>query len=171
MIGKPDNGEAAPYYFNYINLVPDGADLLEALQGQLDEGRTLFSQISEEKSLYRYAPTKWSICEVLCHLNDAERVFCFRAFWFGRGFDSTLPSFDQCVSVSSAQADRIPWAAHVEEFEHVRRSTISLFLAMPNEVWLRSGVASDNRFTVRALAFVIAGHFSHHISLLRNHYL
>lgn len=171
MIARPERVEAAPYYFSYIDRVPEGSDVIEMLQAQLDEASTLFSQISEEKSLRRYAPGKWSIRELLSHVSDAERLFAFRALWFARGFDSTLPSFDQNIAVSHAHADDVSWAAHVEEFKRVRLSTISLFRNMPADAWLRSGIASDNHFTVRALAFLTAGHFIHHVSLLRERYL
>ncbi len=171
MIAKPNLIEAAPYYFTYINRIADGTDVISELHCQLGESTTIFSRISEEQSLYRYAADKWSIRQVLSHINDAERVFTFRAFWFARGFESTLPSFEQELAVSGAEADKISWAVHTNEFRTVRLSTISLFENMPAHAWLRSGIASGNRFTVRALAYVICGHFIHHVSLLRERYL
>ncbi len=170
MISRPQSAEAAPYYFTYINQVT-GDDPLAALENQLEESQALFSAISEEKSLHRYAPEKWSIRQLLNHVTDTERSLAFRALWFARGFESPLPSYDQNVAASGAEADRLPWAAHVEEFRHVRLSTISLFRNMPSQAWTRSGVASDNRFTVRALAYIIPGHFAHHVSVLRERYL
>jgi hypothetical protein len=121
--------------------------------------------------LHRYAPDKWSIRQVLNHVTDTERAFAFRALWFARGFDSPLPSYDQNVAATGADADRISWAAHVEEFRRVRLSTISLFKNMPSHAWMRSGIASGNPFTVRALAYIIPGHLAHHITLLRERYL
>ncbi len=168
MIPRPEATEAAPYYFTYINQVP-GDDPLAALETQLDE--PLLATISEEKSLHRYAPNKWSIRQVLNHVTDSERAFAFRALWFARGFDTPLPSYDQNVAASGAEADQVFWAAHVEEFRRVRLATISLFRNMPAEGWTRSGIASDNRFTVRALAYIIAGHFAHHMAVVRERYL
>jgi hypothetical protein len=164
MIPRPQTAEAAPHYFAYINQVT-GDDPLAALENQLEESQGLFSAISEEKSLHRYAPDKWSIRQVLNHVTDTERAFAFRALWFARGFESPLASYDQNVAASSAEA------AHVEEFRRVRLSTISLFRNMPSQAWARSGIASDNRFTVRALAYIIPGHFAHHVSVLRERYL
>jgi len=169
MTGRPLEDEAAPYYFTYISLVP-GDDGLAAIQGQLEDSLALFSGISEEKSLYRYAPEKWSIRQVLNHITDTESAFAFRALWFARGFAAPLPSYDQDIATSGAMADRVMWADHIKEFQRVRMATISLFCNMPLEAWMRSGVASDNRFTVRALAFIIAGHVSHHIEVLRERY-
>ncbi len=170
IIGRAQEGEAAPYYFNYINQVR-GEDPVGTLASQLEESLTFFSSISEEKSLHRYASEKWSIRQVLNHVSDAERVFSLRALWFARGFDSPLPGYDQNVAASSAEADWVSWAAHVEEFRQVRLSTISLFRNMPSEAWMRSGIASDNRFTVRALAYIIPGHLAHHLNGLRERYL
>ena len=170
MIARPQDNEVAPYYFTYINQVI-GDDPLAAIENQLAESHALFAKISEEKSLHRYAPDKWSIRQVLNHVTDTERAFAFRALWFARGFDTPLPSYDQNVAATGAEADRIPWAAHVEEFQNVRLSTISFFRNMPSQAWTRSGIASGNPFTVRALAYIIPGHAAHHISLLRERYL
>jgi DinB superfamily len=170
MIGRPSPTEAAPYYFTYINQVT-GENPLATIEGQLDESLVFFSTISEGQSKHRYAPEKWSIREVLNHLTDTERAFAFRALWFARGFDLPLPSYDQEIAAKGAGADTVPWAAHVEEFRRVRLATISLFKNMPAEAWTRTGIASDNRFTVRAMAFITAGHVTHHVRILKERYL
>src|SRR6476661_6265070 len=170
MIARPHDTEVAPYYFLYINQVT-GEDPIAVIENQLAESLVLFSKISEEKSLHRYAPDKWSIRQVLNHITDTERAFAFRALWFARGFDAPLPSYDQNIAATGAGADRISWAAHVEEFRSVRLSTISLFRNMPSQAWTRSGIASGNPFTVRALAYIIPGHLAHHLALLHERYL
>jgi hypothetical protein len=170
MIGHPAKSEAAADYFTYIDQAA-GDDVKAALTTQLEESSAFFSGISDEKSLYRYSPEKWSIRQVLNHITDTERALAFRALWFGRNFSTPLPSYDQDIAASGAEADRISWAAHVEEFRRVRLSTISLFANMPPEGWMRSGVASDNPFTVRVLAYIIAGHFAHHVRILSERYL
>src|SRR6266550_4019396 len=160
-MGPPEKSEAAPYFFRYIDRVP-GGDILRVLESQLEETRSFLAGISEERSLHRYAPEKWSIRQVWNHVNDTERVFLFRGFWFARGFDSPLPSFDQDVAAASAAAGEISWAAHVEDFLGVRQATLTFYRNLPGEAWMRSGVASENSFTVRALAYIIAGHVAHH---------
>jgi hypothetical protein len=170
MIGRPEPTEAAPSYFTYINQV-GGDDAAAVIENQLEESLVLFAGISEETSRFRYAPDKWSVRQVLNHLTDTERAMSFRALWFGRGFSTPLPSYDQDIAASGAGADSVAWSDHVEEFRHVRLATISLFRNMPAEAWRRSGIASDNPFTVRALAFIIAGHFTHHVTILRDRYL
>ena len=166
----PEPHEAAPYYFKYIDQV-QGEDVLAVLESQLDETLALLADISEERSLYRYGPDKWSFREVINHVNDCERLFMSRAFWFARGFDSPLPSFDEKVSAAAARADELPWASHVEEFRAVRLSTLAFFRNLPSEAWRRSGTASEMPFTVNALAWLVAGHLAHHLAILRERYL
>ena len=110
MIGRPEKTEAAPYYFTYIDRV-SGDDPMPVLESQWEELSPLLSAISEEKSLYRYAPEKWSIRQLLNHVTDTERAFAFRALWFARGFESPLPSYDQDIAASAAQADRVTYEA------------------------------------------------------------
>ena len=170
MIGRPDSTEAAPYYFTYINQV-NGDDPISIIENQLKESLSFFAGISEEKSLYRYAPEKWSIRQMWGHVNDTERVFLMRALWFARGFETAQPSFDQDIAVAAAHSDAVSWARHVEEFREVRLATISFFRNLPEEAWTRKGVASGNPFTVRACAYVLAGHVTHHAAVLREKYL
>lgn len=170
MIGRPESTETAPYYFTYINRIESG-DIISVLETQSEEMLASLSRISEDKSLHRYAPNKWSIREVLNHVNDTERVTLLRALWFGRGFDSALPSYDQDICVPAARADHVAWADHIHEFTVVRLATIAFFRNLPEDAWLRAGVASGNPFTVRSLAYIIAGHADHHQSILNERYL
>jgi len=168
-IERPDRTESAEYYFTYIDQVPAG-DIRKFLETQAGETAAMLRSISDDASLGRYAPDKWSIREVVSHINDAERVFTFRAFWFARGYDSALPSFDQDVAVKTANADQRAWHEHVDEFDSIRAATVALFSSLPDEAWSRRGIASGNPFSVRALAFVTAGHVAHHIRILRERY-
>ena len=160
--------EAAPYYFRYINLVPPD-NIIEVLESQLQETVPFLQSISEETSLFRYAPEKWSIRQVLNHVNDVERVFVFRALWFARGFNAPLPGFDQEVALT--KPDDLSWSRHVDEFRTVRLSTLSFFRNLPDEQWSRTGVADENPFTVRALAHIVAGHVTHHTAVVKERYL
>lgn len=170
MIGRPLPDEAAPYYFQYIDQV-EGTDIRKILSDQLEDAMGFFSAISEQASLYSYARDKWSIRQVLNHVTDTERAFAFRALWFARGFTTPLQSYDADTAAAAARANAVPWEAHVEEFERVRLSTLSLFQNMPEEAWLRTGIANEKHFSVRALAFLIAGHAAHHITMIRKRYL
>jgi len=167
---RPQADEAAPYYSRYIDLIRSD-DIVTTLTKQLNEASQFLSTISEEKSLHQYADGKWTIRQVLSHINDGERVFLHRAFWFGRGFTDALPSFDQDISVVVAQANNVSWKDHLEEFRNVRQATLSFFKNLPEEGWSRSGVASDNSVTVRAIAYIIAGHLEHHRKVIQERYL
>jgi uncharacterized damage-inducible protein DinB len=170
MLGRPEKSEAAAAFFTYIDQVP-GDDALAVLRSQIAPWPALFDGISEEQSLHRYAPGKWSMREVLNHMTDTERAFAYRALWFSRGFEAPLASYDQNNGVAGAGADRVAWARHLEEFRRVRLATISLFENMPEEGWKRGGVAGGNYVTVRALCFIAAGHVTHHCRRLRERYL
>ncbi|HEU5250650.1 MAG TPA: DinB family protein [Thermoanaerobaculia bacterium] len=170
MIGRPEPNEADAYYFRYIDRVP-GDDVLAVLDPQLEETTAFLSTISEEKSLHRYGPDKWTIRQVLNHVNDCERLFLSRAFWFARGFDSPLPSFDQHTAIAAAGAHEFSWASHVEDFRRIRLATLSFFRNLPAEAWTRRGIASDMPFTVRSLAWIAAGHLAHHVAILKERYL
>ncbi len=170
MTRRPGRDEAEEYYFGYIDQVP-GNLVLSVLASQLGEMLALFDGISDEQSLQRYAPDKWTIREALSHVNDAERLFVARAFWFARGFDSPLPSFDQNVAVKAAAANSQQWRTHVDDFRAIRTATLTFFRGLPPAAWDRRGIASDNPFTVRALAYITAGHAIHHNRILRERYL
>lgn len=170
MVGTPQRTEAAPYYFTYIDRIPN-PDVVSVLESQLDPALDFLHSISKEKSLSRYAPGKWTIRQVMGHINDTERMFVFRAMWFARGFETPLPSFDQDIAVAGAQSDAISWARHMQEFREVRRATLSFFRNLSPEAWARTGTASGNPFTVRALAYIAAGHLDHHMAIVRERYI
>ena len=166
----PDRSEAAEYYHRYIDQVV-GADICRVLKEQAGDTLALLRRVSDEQSLHRYEPDKWSIREVVSHLNDTERVFVFRALWFARGFDTPLPSFEQDTAAGSARANERTWQSHVGEFLAVRASTVSFFENLPTSAWSKRGMASGYEFSVRALAYITAGHVTHHLKILRERYL
>lgn len=168
--GRPERDEAQDYYFEYIDRI-QGGDICAVLDVQGEETLALLRGITEERSRFRYAPGKWSIREAAGHVNDCERLFVSRAFWFARGFDSELPSFDQNVAVAASGADARSWSSHVEEFRAVRAATVTFFRSLPADAWRKRGVASGNPVTVRALAYLAAGHVAHHNAILKEHYL
>lgn len=170
MNSRPDPSEAPEYFWKYIQMVPDG-DVRAILELQRADTLALINSISDLRSLHRYACGKWSIREVVGHVNDTERVFVFRAFWFARGFSCALPSFDQHTAASGAAAAERPWASHIDEFRAVRAATLAFFQSLPEEAWSRSGAVDGDRFTVRALAYIVAGHVVHHTAILQKRYL
>jgi len=170
MTGRPAANEAAPFYSTYIDRIASD-DVLATLEAQHHTTLSVIANISEEKSLHRYAPDKWSIRQLLNHVSDAERVFLYRALWFARGYDTPLPGFDQNIAVPHAAADQFSWSSHVADFNAVRAATLTFFRNLPDDAWTRTGIASDNPVSVRALAYIIAGHVAHHVAILEERYL
>jgi hypothetical protein len=168
--GRPEPNEAADYYFRYIDRI-EGADVCAVLEAQGASTTAALRAITDAVSRHRYADGKWTLREVLGHLNDTERLFVSRAFWFARGFDTPLPSFDQDVAMTASGAGARAWSSLVDEFETIRAATLTFFRSLPPEAWLRRGVASGNPFSVRALAYLAAGHVDHHMAIVRDRYL
>jgi hypothetical protein len=169
-ISSPDPSEYAPYYGKYITLV-GGNDVVAALEDQPRQTLALLSTLSEEQGDYRYAPDKWSIKEMLGHVTDAERVFSYRALRFARNDRTPLASFEQDDYVRSGDFGDRRLADLIEEFVCVRRATVWLFRTSSPEAWMRRGIASDNQVSVRAVAYIIAGHELHHRRVLQEKYL
>ena len=168
-IAAPDASEYAPYYGKYISLV-GGHDVVAALEDQPRETLALLSALSEEQGDYRYAPGKWSIKEMLGHIIDAERVFCYRALRFARNDRTPLASFEQDEYVRSGNFGDCRLSDLIEEFIAVRRATVWLFRHLSADAWMRIGIASDNPVSVRALAYIVAGHELHHRRILQEKY-
>ena len=167
---RPEPNECAVYYHTYTNQVPEG-DIIEILTNQLNETANLLKGISEEKALFRYAPDKWSIKELIGHVSDTERVFAYRALNIARNDKSELPGMEQDDYVKFAKFDNLHLADLLEEFRHVRHANILLFKTFDEEILMRKGIASGCEFTVRTFPYIIAGHEKHHQNVLKERYL
>jgi hypothetical protein len=169
-VPRPDPDEYAPAFAGYVARVADGEEISAALAAQKDEVALRLTGIPEERGDYRYAPGKWSIKEVVGHLSDTERVFAYRALRIGRGDPTPLAGFDDQTYVAATQSDRLSLSNVVEEWVTVRAATLSLFRLLPPEAWKRIGEASGHPVSVRALAYIIAGHVRHHLETLGTRY-
>jgi DinB family protein len=167
---RPDPAEVPPGLAGYVGKVRDGEDPLALLASQLDELRSAFGRWPEARGSYRYAPGKWSVKELVCHLSDTERIFCYRALRFARNDATPLPSFDENAYAAEMHADERPLADLVEELLNVRRATLSFFRGLWADAWTRRGIASGKEVSVRALAYAIAGHARHHLEVLADRY-
>jgi len=166
---RPANTEYAPYYGTYVSLVATD-DILGALESQRLQTSQLLAPRTERDGNFRYAPSKWSVKEVVGHLSDAERIFSYRALRIARGDATPLPGFEQDDYIRGGNfADRT-LADLSQEFSAVRAATLALFASLSDEAWGRRGAASNNEITVRALAYIIAGHELHHRRILVERY-
>lgn len=169
MTQRPAASEYATYYERYISLVPEEA-VLPVLEQQNAEIRALVGEIQTDRETFRYAPNKWSVREVIGHIVDAERVFGFRAYCISRGERLPLPSFDENEYVRASVYDTIPLADLLEEFLVCRRGNLACLARLGAKEWQAMGTASNHPVSVRALAYMMAGHFRHHVRGLREQY-
>jgi uncharacterized damage-inducible protein DinB len=166
---RPEAGEYAPFYETYVSKVK-GSDILGILEAQRLQMAQLFAARSERDGNFRYAPGKWTVKEVLGHVTDTERIFSYRALRIARGDQTPLSGFEQDDYVRSGKFAERTLADLADEFGLVRAASIALFRSLPKEAWQRRGVASNNEVSVRALAFIVAGHEIHHRLILEEHY-
>lgn len=167
---RPAPSEYSPSHGKYVEQVADG-DVLQTLEAQLDETLGLIRGIPEERGGFRYGPGKWSIREVLGHVIDAERIFAYRALRVARGDRTPLPGFDENEFVANARFDERTLASLAEELQVVRAATLALLRHLSQDELARVGTASESPVTARGLAWVIAGHERHHVSIVRERYL
>jgi hypothetical protein len=167
---RPQASEYAPYYDRYISLV-SGNDILATLDEQRRQTVLLLSGRTESDGDLRYAPDKWSLKEVLGHVNDTERIMAYRALRIARGDATPIEGFEQDDYVRNGPFARRPLADLIEDYIAVRRATLALFRNLDEAAWTRLGVANKNEVTVRALAYIIAGHELHHRRILEDKYL
>ena len=167
---RPAEGEFLPYYERYIALVPSG-DVLTTLDAQMSETQGLLRALPASSSTYRYAPGKWSVNEVIGHIIDSERIFAARALRFARNDATPLPGFEQDDYVRNSKFDVYPVAELASELDSVRRATVFLFKHLEEPAWMRRGIANNAAVSVRALAYIIAGHELHHREILSARYL
>jgi len=169
-IEKPEQGEYPAYASMYINLLPDDGLVLQHLEENLKIMKYLALSFPEEILSHRYSEGKWTIKETLVHIIDDERIYAYRALRFARNDSTELPGFEQDDYTESSMANERSIDSILDEYETVRKSTLTLFKNMEGEWLKRSGVADKKKFSVRALIYHIAGHELHHKNLIEKYY-
>jgi hypothetical protein len=169
MIGRPTDTEYAPFYAGYVALVPED-DVLAVLERQPAELGRLAAAVPAARETYRYEHGKWSVREVFGHVNDAEQIFGYRALCIGRGEQAPLPGFDQEEYLRNSEYAKRPLKELARDFDAIRGVNLGVLRSLADAGWRRRGVASGAPVTVRALAFVMAGHARHHLGVLRSRY-
>ena len=170
IIERPAATEYAPAFETYVSKVGHG-NVLEILKQQGRETVALFGGLSDQDARFRYAEGKWSIKQVLGHVTDSERIMVYRALCFARGEQAGLPGFEEDDYVRNARLDSRPLADLLAEFQAVRAATLPFFAGLDAEELMRRGTASNRPFSVRALAYIVAGHERHHVLVLEERYL
>jgi uncharacterized damage-inducible protein DinB len=167
MISCPADNEYAPFYGSYISRVPDG-DLLNFMELQPDQFNGLVNGLTDEQATQPPAPGKWSVKQVLGHLCDTERIMGYRVLRFARSDKTELEGFEQDDYVASANSNGRSTTELLAELRSVRKATLSLLESLTTAESERSGIANGKSISVRALAYVIAGHAQHHLEIMRS---
>lgn len=170
MIPRPSAGHFAPFYAGYIDRVGD-EDVLALLEEEFEPTVAMFRELREEQLLFRYAPGKWSVKQLLGHLIDSERVFQYRALRFARADQTPLPGFEENDYAEQGDFDARPIEELLAEFTAVRQSSLTLLRGFSPEMFERTGIANGNVMSVAAIAWVMVGHQRHHLVVLRERYL
>ena len=168
---RPVEGDFLPYAANYIKLVPAGSDPIAALRSQPQQVHAVFAGLSEAQAEKGYAPGKWSLKEMLLHQIDSERVFAYRALRFARGDGQNLAGFEQDDYVAQSGANARTVTSLLAEYDATRAATLALFESFTEEQLDRRGTANGGPVTVRALLYIVPGHESHHLNIIRERYL
>ena len=166
---KPPASEYAASFGRYVTLITE-FDVLPVLERQIDELSAIAAAVPAERELFRYAPGKWSVRQVFGHMTDGERVFAYRALCISRGEKAALPAFDENDYVEHSAYDTTPLADLRDEFMEVRRANVRMLKRLDDAAWRAIGKAGTNPVSVRALAYVMAGHVRHHFNGLSTHY-
>ncbi|HET9307390.1 MAG TPA: DinB family protein [Candidatus Sulfotelmatobacter sp.] len=168
-VARPEPGEYAPYYDRYISLIP-GTEILATLESQRRQMMLLLSGRDEADGDFRYAPEKWSAKQVLGHVCDTERIFAYRALRIARGDRTPIEGFEQDDYVRNGPFLQLPISEIIDDYIAVRRATLTLLRNFDEPAWSRRGIANKNEVSVRALAYIIAGHELHHRRILEEKY-
>ncbi len=169
-ISRPETDEFDSYYERYISLVADG-DIISALKNQIAETLGLLAEISAEKADFRYAEGKWSVKELVGHMIDTERIFAYRALRIARGDRTPIEGYEQDDYIKNAEFSKCNLEDLAEEFALVRRANVLMFQNLSETAWHRRGTANEKEISVRALAYISAGHEIYHAGILKERYL
>jgi hypothetical protein len=164
--GRPDADECLPYYFQYIQLVPDG-HVVDILERQITESAAFLSAFTPQQALWREAPGEWNILEIVGHVSDVERVFAYRALRIARADPVMWTGVEFENYAAAANFRDRPLGNVVAELRAVRAASISLLRGLDDAAWQRRGPPDWTLRSVRAIAHTIAGHELHHLADIR----
>lgn len=170
-IEKPKQGEFAPSDEKYVTLVPDDGELVKHLEESLESAKEFFLSLPADKLTWRYAEGKWTPKEILGHIIDTERIYAYRALRFARHDSTELHGFEQDNYITYARSNERTVPDMLDEFSAVRASSIALLKSLDADAFMRSGIASGRRLSVRGAAYVMAGHQLHHMKIIKERYL
>jgi len=158
------------FYHGYIRQVK-AANLADAFEEHQQTSRAFLEAIPPEKWSYRYAEDKWTISELVQHMIDAERIFCYRALRFARRDGTPLPGFEENDYAAASHAHKRSPGSLMEELQVVQRGSALLFASFDAEDLASTGTANGKHVYVEAIGYIIVGHALHHLQVLKERYL
>ncbi|PXY46967.1 DinB family protein [Flavobacterium hydrophilum] len=171
LVSDLSTNEYSLYQTTYINAFDSNKTLLDGLKEGLSQLVNFVKNIPAEKLEYRYEEGKWTIKDILLHIIDTERIFTYRGLRISRGDKTPLPGFEQDDYVPLAFGNIRSIESLLEEYENVRKATISFFESLNEDQLLFLGTSSDNSISVRAIGYIITGHQNHHLKVISERYL
>lgn len=170
MFNKPKKNAYPSFYETYISLIQTD-DIIRLLEIQGEGFAAFVKEIDHHKADHKYAEGKWSIREVVGHIIEVERIMAYRALAISRADHQSLPGMDENLYIKESNYKNISLFDLSEEFNHVRKGNIYFFKSFTKDMIVRKGIANGSEITVAALVYIIAGHLSHHVQILRDRYL
>lgn len=170
MLQRPLETEYPSYFANYISQVPDG-NLLDLLQSQMTTFLSEIKGLSEDQLAFSYAENKWTLRQVLLHINDVERIFAYRALACLRSDTGNIPGFEQDEYAEVTKSSTRTIENIMDEFEALRKSNIQLFSSTKDDEWLHAATINNNKTTARSMAYMLVGHIEHHRKINKEKYL
>ena len=158
------------FYEGYVNHVKS-MEIIPAMEWSSSQMQQLISELTEDQGDYRYAPGKWTIRELLCHVIDAERIFAYRALRFARKDKTPLAGFEEDLYVPESNASSRSLRQIGSELKRIRETSIDLYRSFSDDMLLRTGSANNTEISVLHLGYIIPGHETHHRSILTSRYL
>ncbi|MGB6093994.1 MAG: DinB family protein [Moheibacter sp.] len=157
------------FFIPYLRLTEN--DILSELSRQLETYPKFIREIPKEKQLFRYAPGKWTIKEVVGHNTDTERIKAAVALRIARNDKTLNPGFNEDDYVMATNFNSRDIEGLLQEFIDVRKATISLYKNLSREELERTGFASDIEMNAETWFYFMVGHIRHHENIIRERYL
>jgi len=170
ILKRPELSQVPGFYQKYLSYLEED-NPLELLVHCQEKAHAMYAQFLGDHELLNYQQDKWTVRQMLQHVNDAERVMAYRALRIARNDKTELPGYNQDLFAQFDQANDRTLADLLQEAQVLRESSLLLFKSLPEQAWERKATANGYSIDVLLLAYIIAGHQMHHVEVLRTHYL
>lgn len=162
---RPSDKELTSEYQRELVQRTAGDCAIRVLQNQNHWLCELASSLSTEQIDRVHQPYQWTIRQVFEHCANAERVFGYRIMRFSAGDTTELPGWDENAYADS-RFGLGNFVHLVTELGALRQANLMLLRRIVPQAWDRAGIADGNPVSVRAMAWIAAGHLQHHLDIV-----